>query len=125
MSPGDITKIYVRAQNGQGTYMIPLNTVVTTEFTSGPDPVTHFNGFNTAFVLGAAAPGASSGQALDALERAAKEGLIPQGYGLDWSGVSYQERNVGVKSVAAFALGLLMVFLVLGAQSASWAGPFG
>src|SRR5438094_457289 len=63
MSPGDLAKIYVRAQNGQGTYMIPLNTVVTTEFTSGPDPVTHFSGYNTAFVLGMAAPGASSGQA--------------------------------------------------------------
>jgi HAE1 family hydrophobic/amphiphilic exporter-1/multidrug efflux pump len=124
MSPGDLTKIYVRAQNGQGTYMIPLNTVVTTEFTSGPDPVTHFNGFNTAFVLGAAAPGASSGQALDALERAAKEVLIPKGYGLDWSGISYQERNVGGKSVAAFAFGLLMVFLVLAAQYESWTVPF-
>src|SRR5438445_1869684 len=124
MSPGDITKIYVRAQNGQGTYMIPLNTVVTTEFTSGPDPVTHFNGFNTAFVLGAAAPGASSGQALDALERAAKEVLVPKGYGLDWSGISYQERNVGGKSVAAFAFGLLMVFLVLAAQYESWTVPF-
>src|SRR2546428_584074 len=124
MSPSDLTKIYVRAQNGQGTYMIPLNTVVTTEFTSGPDPVTHFNGFNTAFVLGAAAPGASSGQALDAVERAAKEVLIPKGYGIDWSGISYQERNVGGKSVAAFAFGLLMVFLVLAAQYESWTVPF-
>src|SRR3989442_15239233 len=111
MSPGDITKIYVRAQNGQGTYMIPLNTVVTTEFTSGPDPVTHFNGFNTAFVLGAAAPGSSSGQALDALERAAKEGLVPKSYWPDWSGISYQERNVGGKWVAACAFGLLLGFL--------------
>jgi HAE1 family hydrophobic/amphiphilic exporter-1/multidrug efflux pump len=124
MSPGDIAKIYVRAQNGQGTSMIPLSTVVTTEFTSGPDPVTHFNGFNTAFVLGMAAPGASSGQALDALERAAKDVLVPKGYGLDWSGISYQERNVGGQSIAAFAFGLLMVFLVLAAQYESWKVPF-
>ena len=124
MRPGDIARIYVRAQNGQGTSMIPLNTVVTTEFTSGPDPVTHFNGFNTAFVLGMAAPGASSGQALEALERAAKDVLIPKGYGLDWSGISYQERNVGGQSVAAFAFGLLMVFLVLAAQYESWKVPF-
>jgi HAE1 family hydrophobic/amphiphilic exporter-1/multidrug efflux pump len=124
MSPGDIAKIYVRAQNGQGTSMIPLTTVVTTEFTSGPDPVTHFNGFNTAFVLGMAAPGASSGQALDALERAAKDVLVPKGYGLDWSGISYQERNVGGQSIAAFAFGLLMVFLVLAAQYESWKVPF-
>ena len=124
MSPGDIARIYVRARNGQSTSMIPLTTVVTTEFTSGPDPVTHFNGFNTAFVLGMAAPGASSGQAIEALERAAKDVLVPKGYGLDWSGISYQERNVGGQSVAAFAFGLLMVFLVLAAQYESWKVPF-
>ena len=124
MSPGDIARIYVRAHNGQSTSMIPLTTVVTTEYTSGPDPVTHFNGFNTAFVLGMAAPGASSGQAIEALERAAREVLVPKGYGLDWSGISYQERNVGGQSVAAFAFGLLMVFLVLAAQYESWKVPF-
>jgi HAE1 family hydrophobic/amphiphilic exporter-1/multidrug efflux pump len=104
--------------------MIPLDTVVTTSYTSGPDPVTHFNGFNTALVLGSAAPGYSSGQALDALERAAREVLIPQGYGLDWSGISYQERKAGSQSVLAFGFGLLMVFLVLAAQYESWAVPF-
>jgi multidrug efflux pump len=123
-APGDIAKIYVRAQNGHGTSMIPLNTVVTTEYVSGPDPVTHFNGFNTAFVLGAAGPGVSSGQALDALERIAREVLVPKGYALDWSGISYQERKVGRESVVAFAFGLLMVFLVLAAQYESWKVPF-
>jgi multidrug efflux pump len=123
-APDDIAKIYVRAQNGQGSTMIPINTVVTTEFTSGPDPVTHFNGYNTASVLGMAAPSASSGQALEALQRAAREVLVPQGYALDWSGISYQESRVGNKSVAAFAFGLLMVFLVLAAQYESWVVPF-
>jgi HAE1 family hydrophobic/amphiphilic exporter-1/multidrug efflux pump len=104
--------------------MIPLDTVVTTEFTSGPDPVTHFNGFNTALVLGSAAPGFSSGQVLEALERVAREVLTPQGYGIDWSGISYQERLVGRQSVFAFAFGLLMVFLVLAAQYESWTVPF-
>jgi len=122
--PEDISKIYVRALNGQGPSMIPLDTVVTTHHTSGPDPVTHFNGYNTALVLGAAAPGYSSGQVLDALERVAKEVLIPQGYGIDWSGISYQERLVGRQSVYAFAFGLLMVFLVLAAQYESWSVPF-
>jgi len=124
MSPGDIARIYVRAQHGPSSSMIPLNTVVTAEYTSGPDPVTHFDGFNSAFVLGMAGPGASSGQALEALERTAKEVLVPKGYGLDWSGISYQERNVGGQSVAAFAFGLLMVFLVLAAQYESWKVPF-
>jgi multidrug efflux pump len=122
--PENISQIYVRAVNGQGLSMIPLDTVVTTEHTSGPDPVTHFNGYNTALVLGAAAPGYSSGQVLDALERVAKEVLIPQGYGIDWSGISYQERLVGRQSIYAFAFGLLMVFLVLAAQYESWSVPF-
>lgn len=123
-TPDDISKIYVRALNGQNQRMIPLETVVKTEFTSGPDPVTHFNGYNTALVLGAAAPGYSSGQVLDALDQVAREVLAPQGYGIDWSGISYQERIVGHQSVLAFAFGLLMVFLVLAAQYESWAVPF-
>ncbi len=104
--------------------MIPLDTVVTTESTSGPDPVTHFNGYNTALVLGASAPGYSSGQTLDALERVAQEVLVPQGYAIDWSGISYQERKAGTQSVLAFGFGLLMVFLVLAAQYESWTIPF-
>ena len=123
-TPEDISRIYVRAIGPQGTTMIPLDTVVNTEFTSGPDPVTHFNGYNTALVLGAAAPGFSSGQVLNALEEIAKEVLVPQGYGIDWSGISYQERMVGSQSLYAFAFGLLMVFLVLAAQYESWVVPF-
>ena len=62
LQPEDVAKIYVRAVNGLKSTMIPLDTVVTTEFTSGPDPVTHFNGYNTALVLGAAAPGTVPGR---------------------------------------------------------------
>jgi hydrophobe/amphiphile efflux-1 (HAE1) family protein len=123
-SPDDISKVYVRAQNTKGSTMIPLDTVVSTEFTSGPDTVTHFNGFNTASVLGAAATGYSSGEALDALERLAEEVLIPQGYDIDWSGISFQERKTGSESIFAFAFGLLMVFLVLAALYESWSVPF-
>ncbi len=123
-TPEDLSRIYVRAQTDRGTNMIPLNTVVTTEFRSGPDPVNHFNGYNTALVLGAAAPGYSSGQALDALDRVAKEVLAPQGYGIDWSNISFQERRVGGQSGQVFAIGLLMVFLVLAAQFESWIVPF-
>jgi multidrug efflux pump len=104
--------------------MIPLDTVVSTEFTSGPDPVTHFNGYNTALVLGSAATGFSSGQVLNALEEIANEVLVPKGYGVDWSGISFQERMVGSQSLYAFAFGLLMVFLVLAAQYESWVVPF-
>ncbi len=123
-TPQDISKIYVRAMGPQGMNMIPLDTVVTPEYTSGPDPVNHFNGLNTALVLGAAAPGYSSGQALEALERVAEEVLKPQGYAIDWSNISFQERRVGGQSNQVFIIGLLMVFLVLAAQFESWAVPF-
>ena len=123
-TPQDISKIYVRAQSAQGTNMIPLDTVVTTEYQSGPDPVNHFNGYNTALVLGSAAPGYSSGQALEALDRVGKEVLVPQGYAIDWSNISFQERRVGGQSGLVFAVGLLMVFLVLAAQFESWVVPF-
>jgi HAE1 family hydrophobic/amphiphilic exporter-1/multidrug efflux pump len=122
--PEGISKIYVRARGAQGVNMVPLDTVVTTEYRSGPDPVTHFNGYNTVLALGAAAPGHSSGQALAALERVAREVLVPQGYELDWSGISYQEAKAGNQSILAFGFGLLMVSLVLAAQFESWAVPF-
>jgi multidrug efflux pump len=123
-TPQDLSKIYLRAQNAQGTNMIPLDTVVTAEYQSGPDPVKHFNGYNTALLMGAAAPGFSSGQALEALERVAKDVLVPQGYGIDWSGLSFQERRMGGQSNLVFIVGLLMVFLVLAAQFESWVVPF-
>jgi len=123
-TPQDLAKIYVRAQTPQGTNMITLDTVVTTEYQSGPDPVNHFNGYNTALVLGAAAPGFSSGQALEALDRVGKEILVPQGYSIDYSNISFQERRVGGQSGVVFAVGLLMVFLVLAAQFESWVVPF-
>src|SRR5581483_6439891 len=106
-----------------GPTMIPLTAVVTTEHVSGPDPVTHFNGFNTALVLGAAAPGFTSGQALDALERIGQDVLTPQGFGIDWSGISYQEHKATSESNLAFVFGLIMVFLVLAAQYESWSVP--
>jgi HAE1 family hydrophobic/amphiphilic exporter-1/multidrug efflux pump len=123
-TPQDLSRIYVRARSGQGTHMIPLDTVVTSEYQSGPDPVNHFNGYNTALALGAAAPGFSSGQALEALEQVANEVLAPKGYALDWSNISFQERRVGGQSGQVFIIGLLMVFLVLAAQFESWVVPF-
>ena len=123
-NPDDISKIYVRAQTGTTQTMIPLDSVITTEFNSGPDPVTHFNGFNSALILGGAAPGYSSGQALEALEQIANEILIPKGYTLDWSGISLQERKASGQSTLVFAFALLMVFLVLAALYESWSIPF-
>ncbi|MCC8995815.1 MAG: multidrug efflux RND transporter permease subunit [Nitrosomonas sp.] len=123
-SPEDLSKIYVRARNGGTQTMIPLDSVVTTEFNSGPDPVTHFNGFNSALIMGSAAPGYSSGEALDALQQIADEILTPRGYSIDWSGISLQERKASGQSVYVFAFALLMVFLVLAALYESWSIPF-
>ncbi len=123
-NPDDISKIYVRAQTATTQTMIPLDSVVTTEFNSGPDPVTHFNGFNSALILGGAAPGYSSGQALEALEQVANEILVPKGYAIDWSGISLQERKASGQSTVVFAFALLMVFLVLAALYESWSIPF-
>lgn len=123
-NPEDISKIYVRAQSGTTHTMIPLDSVVTTEFNSGPDPVTHFNGFNSALILGGSAPGYSSGQALEALQQVADEILVPKGYSIDWSGISLQERKASGQSTYVFAFALLMVFLVLAALYESWSIPF-
>ena len=123
-NPDDISKIYVRAQTGITHTMIPLDSVVTTEFNSGPDPVTHFNGYNSALILGGTAPGYSSGQALEALQQIADEILIPKGYSIDWSGISLQERKSSGQSTYVFAFALLMVFLVLAALYESWSIPF-
>src|SRR5690606_36343945 len=120
----DISKIYVRARTGDTHMMIPLDSVVTTEFNSGPDPVTHFNGYNSALILGGAAPGYSSGEALEALQQIADEILPPKGYSIDWSGISLQERNASGQSTYVFAFALLMVFLVLAALYESWSIPF-
>jgi HAE1 family hydrophobic/amphiphilic exporter-1/multidrug efflux pump len=123
-NPDDISKIYVRARTGDTQTMIPLDSVVTTEFNSGPDPVTHFNGFNSALVMGSAAPGYSSGEALEALQQIADEILTPHGFAIDWSGISLQERKASGQSVYVFAFALLMVFMVLAALYESWSIPF-
>ncbi|MCE7913912.1 MAG: multidrug efflux RND transporter permease subunit [Nitrosomonas sp. PRO4] len=123
-NPDDISKIYIRARSAGTQTMIPLDSVVTTEFNSGPDPVTHFNGFNSALIMGSAAPGFSSGQALEALQQIAGEVLTPRGYTIDWSGISLQERKASGQSTYVFAFALLMVFLVLAALYESWSVPF-
>jgi multidrug efflux pump len=122
-SPEDISKIFVRTRNNAEQTMIPLDTIVSTYFSSGPDPVTHFNGFNAALILGAAAPGYSSGQAIEALEQLADEILRPDGYTIGWDGISLQEKKAGGQSTVIFAFALLMVFLVLAALYENWSVP--
>lgn len=115
----DITGIYVRTSDG---LMVPLSTLITTARTTGPDIIQRFNLFRSAEITGSAAPGYSSGQALDAVEEVARSQL-PGGYGFEWAGVSYQERAIEGRQGLTFALAFAFVFLVLAAQYESWIVP--
>ena len=92
--PGDIRNVYVRA--GDGT-MVPLTAVVTVHESTGPEVIERYNVFPSAKILGDAAPGYSSGEALAAMEAVAREAL-PEGYSLEWTGTSYQEKVAGGSS---------------------------
>jgi multidrug efflux pump len=118
-TPEDITRLYTRSNEGN---MVPLSAVVTTSFVSNPDLVPHFNGFPAAQVTGNAAAGFSSGEAIKAMEEVARE-VLPQGYDCAWSGMAYEEKKSGGTSAAAFAFGLIIVFLLLAAQFESWTLP--
>jgi multidrug efflux pump len=118
-TPSDITRLYTKSSNGQ---MVPLTAVVKTEYVTGPDLVPHFNGFPAAQVIGGAASGYSSGDAIRTMEEVANQ-VLPQGYAYAWSGIAYQENQSGGTSAAAFAFGLIIVFLLLAAQFESWILP--
>ncbi|MEW6078797.1 MAG: multidrug efflux RND transporter permease subunit [Thermodesulfobacteriota bacterium] len=118
-NPDDLTRLYTRSSQGN---MVPLSAVVTTRWVSGPDMLTHFNGFPAAKVNGNAAAGYSSGQAITAMESVAAE-LLPAGYTFAWSGLAFEEKKAGGTSAVAFIFGLIIVFLVLSAQYESWTLP--
>jgi multidrug efflux pump len=118
-TPSDITRLYSRSAEGK---MVPLTSMVKTEYVTGPDLVPHFNGFPAAQVIGGAAPGYSSGVALQAMEEVASQ-VLPQGFGYAWSGMAYQEKQSGGTSANAFIFGLIIVFLLLAAQFESWIMP--
>jgi hydrophobe/amphiphile efflux-1 (HAE1) family protein len=110
--PEDIGTVYVRSGQGE---MIPLSSLVSVQFVAGPEIVERFNNFPAAKVLGAAAPGYSSGQAIAVLEEVARRELPPD-FSIDWSGAAYQERRTGGSSRMALILAAIMVFLILAAQ---------
>jgi multidrug efflux pump len=119
--PDDIGRLYVR---GSGGAMIPISSLVRVEFRGAPSLVQRFNGFTSALVTGQPKPGYSSGQMLAAVSRLADSAFAPLGVGYGFSGQSYQEGAAGGQAAVIFALGLLMVFLVLAAQYESWSIPF-
>src|SRR5207245_4187151 len=111
-TPDDIGRLYVRGPN---QHMVPVSALTRTQFQTGPSVLTRFNGFTSALVIGAPAPGKSSGQMLDAVERLVQEKYAGQGVGYAFSGQSYQERASGGQGGLVVALGLGMVVRVLAA----------
>ena len=112
----NLNLFFVRGSNGT---MIPVTSLGTTDYTTGPGTIKRFNMFNSATVTGEAAHGYSSGQAMKALEEVVHEHLPPS-VGVEWSGLSYQEKHEGGKTGFVLALAFLFVFLFLAAQYESW-----
>ncbi|MDB4985217.1 MAG: efflux system, inner rane transporter CmeB [Myxococcaceae bacterium] len=116
----NLREFYVRNVKGE---MVPLSTLVNAQTTSGPEYTVRFNLFRSAEIMGANAPGYSSGQALAALEEVAAKTLPPE-MGYAWSGLSYQEKISQGGQAKVLGLSLLFVFLILAALYESWSLPF-
>ncbi|MBV9384940.1 MAG: efflux RND transporter permease subunit [Chroococcidiopsidaceae cyanobacterium CP_BM_ER_R8_30] len=118
-NPQDIKQLYVRSNQGQ---MIPLGSLVKVTRTTGAETINHYNLFRSIEINGSAAPGSSSGQAIKAMQRIAKQ-VLPSGFGYEWSGISAQEIKSGGQAPLIFALGIVFVFLVLAAQYENYFDP--
>jgi hydrophobic/amphiphilic exporter-1 (mainly G- bacteria), HAE1 family len=118
--PGSLKQFYVRNRTGE---MIPLESVVRVTETTAPQVISHFNLFRSATINGSAAPGYSSGQALQEMEGLAAR-TLPQGMSYAWSGLSLEESKAGRQSFLIFGLALLLVYLTLAAQYESLVLPF-
>jgi multidrug efflux pump len=119
LAPEQIGQLKVRNNRGE---MVPLSTFVKVSDSAGPDRVMHYNGFLTAEINGAAAPGYSSGQAEAAMERLLKAEL-PNGMSFEWTELTFQQILAGNSAIFVFPLCVLLAFLVLAAQYESWSLP--
>jgi HAE1 family hydrophobic/amphiphilic exporter-1 len=116
----DITQFYVRSDSGA---MIPLENLVSIKQTTAPQVISHYNLFRSAEIDGSAAPGFSSGQALDAMAELSQK-VLPQGFTFQWTGLSLEELSSGSTTLILFGLGTLVVYLTLSAQYESFVLPF-
>jgi HAE1 family hydrophobic/amphiphilic exporter-1 len=117
--PDDILKLQVRTEDGQ---MVPIGALATIKPMVGPSLITLYNLYLTATVVGAPAPGFSSGQSMDLMQQIANA-TLPPGTGFEWSTMAYQEKVVGNQLYYAFALSILLVYLCLAGQYESWILP--
>jgi HAE1 family hydrophobic/amphiphilic exporter-1 len=119
-TPQALNQLYARTRSGD---MVPLEQVVDVEEVTSPQVISHFNLFRSATINGSAAPGVSSGEALQEMERIAAS-TLPEGMSYAWSGISLEETKAGRQSFFIFGLALLLVYLVLAAQYESLVLPF-
>jgi multidrug efflux pump subunit AcrB len=119
-SAADISRLYVRNNTGG---MVPLSTLGSLKPTVGPETVPHYNNYASALINGSPAPGYSSGQAIQAMQRAAATAL-PRDFGYEWTGITFQEIKAGSVALVVFGLAIVFVFLILAAQYESWSMPF-
>ena len=119
LKPEDIRQLETR--NNQGK-MIPLGTLIKVDETLGPQTILRYNLYPAASITGSSAPGFSSGEALELMEQMAATKL-PASMGFEWTGMSFQEKQVGSEAIMIFALAIILVFLVLAAQYESWSSP--
>ena len=118
-NPDDIGKLYVRSTSGS---MIRLSNLVQITPFVGPKIISHYNLYRSIKIQGSPAPGASSGQAIKAMEEVAAE-VLPQGFGYEWTGTYLQEKSSGGATALIFGLAVVVVFLVLAAQYESYVDP--
>ncbi|MBJ9277865.1 efflux RND transporter permease subunit [Citrobacter amalonaticus] len=119
MLPEDINNLYVRSANGE---MVPFSAFSSARWVYGSPRLERFNGMPSMELLGEAAPGRSTGEAMAMMESLASN--LPNGIGHDWTGMSYQERLSGNQAPALYAISLIVVFLCLAALYESWSIPF-
>src|SRR5207244_6772351 len=117
--PDSIGDIYVRSQKGE---MVPLNALANIRYSSGPDSLDRFNNLPAVKLIGQGAPGISSGQAIQAVEKVANEALPPD-FSYDWGGASFQEKRSSGTAGIALGLAVLMGCLLLAAQYEEWSLP--
>ena len=119
LRPSDIEKLSVRSQDGN---MVPLGALVQVKPDVGPALISLYNLYPTATIVGGAATGFSSGQALSLMEEIADKAM-PRGFGYEWTAMSFQEKIVGGQIFLVFGLGMLLVYLCLAGQYESWIAP--
>jgi hydrophobe/amphiphile efflux-1 (HAE1) family protein len=117
--PTDVQRFFVRNSEGE---MVPLSTLTSVESSSGPDVIYRYNRFRAVQILGAPAPGFSSGEATEAMQQVARA-TLPAGFDFEWTGTTYQERQAQGNEGAIFGFAAVLVFLFLAALYESWSIP--